>query len=116
MSLLMCTSLQNVPSIAAAIVASTDDVSAPSVHCHSVPGSLHRTFSTRTPLIDTRVVAVGLLQVGHPSPATCDVDLPIDHCSSVGIHLNEPSVIHNNQLFSNKINLSLLYKDKKINY
>lgn len=91
----MCTSLQNIPSIATAIVASTDDVSATSVHRHSVPGSLHRTLSTRTPLVGMRVVAVGLLQVGHPSPATCDVDLSINHCSGVGVHLEESCVIHN---------------------
>lgn len=95
MCLLMCTSLQNVPSVAAAVIASTDDVNTPSVHRHPVPSSLHRALSACTPRVGTRVVAVGLLQVVHPSPATRDVDLPINHCSSMGVHLEETSDIHN---------------------
>lgn len=94
----MCTSLQNIPSVSAAIIAPTDDVSALSVHRHAVPGSLHRALSTCAPLVGTRVIAVGFLQVGHPSPATCDVDLPIKHCSSMSVHLEELTVIHNDQL------------------
>lgn len=115
MCLLMCTSLQNISSVAAAIIASTDDVSAPSVHRHSMPSSLHRALSTCAPLVGTRVVAVGLFQVSHPSPATCDVDLPINNTSSMGVHLHfELSVIPNQlQSFGIKENLfTQVYKNQ----
>lgn len=79
--------LQDVSPIPVLVVASTDHINASVNGGHAMPRPPHRPLSARRPAIGRRVKTVSLFEVHGSSAATCDVHLPIKHCSGVGVHL-----------------------------